>query len=90
MQSYQIIQASAVSAEDPEITLSKMKKAADDYKSQSTEKAKIRAYREQAMMEGKSYWKNNIKLRMIRILSKTAYLLLCYITLLFHIMWNIE
>ena len=55
MQSYQIIQASAVSAEDPEITLSKMKKAADDYKSQSTEKAKIRAYREQAMMEGKSY-----------------------------------
>lgn len=49
------IYASAVSAEDPEITLSKMKKAADDYKSQSTEKAKIRAYREQAMMEGKSY-----------------------------------
>ena len=45
-----------------------MKKAADDYKSQSAEKAKIRAYREQAMQEGKSYWRNNVELRMFRIL----------------------
>jgi len=51
----QNVYASAVSQEDPTITLDRLNKAADDYKSQSDEKARIRAYREKAMAEGKNY-----------------------------------
>jgi len=49
------ISASAVSAEDPTLSLDSIERAANDYKSQSTEKVKIRTSREKAMEEGKSY-----------------------------------
>ena len=48
-------QASAVSAEDPTVSLDSIERAVNDYKSQSTEKVKIRTSREKAMEEGKSY-----------------------------------
>ena len=51
----QLYQASAVSAEDPTLSLDSIERAANDYKSQSTEKVKIRTSREKAMEEGKSY-----------------------------------
>jgi len=49
------ISASAVSAEDPTLSLDSIERAANDYKAQSTEKVKIRTSREKAMEEGKSY-----------------------------------
>jgi len=49
------ISASAISAEDPTLSLDSIKQAANDYKSQSTEKVKIRTSLEKAMEEGKSY-----------------------------------
>lgn len=49
------ISASAVSAEDPTLSLDNIERAANDYKAQSTEKVRIRTSREKAMEEGKSY-----------------------------------